>query len=177
MAWQLKGKVAKCEHREYGFAQIQVKRTGNGGDVLFEGLGDEFEVREKVVAPQSDVDLLWKVCRSGCLTEINSRKFLRTFTSSGIHLVLHSQPSPITTSPGMASSSTQRLPILHAGEKSLESSFLTSATVLRIGPWLAIIFECECSRTPLTIADAITRKSLSVRKSHVFARSVGRRDE
>lgn len=49
MAWQLKGKVAKCERREYGFAHIQVKKVGNGGDALFEGLGDELEVREKVI--------------------------------------------------------------------------------------------------------------------------------
>lgn len=44
MAWQLKGKVANCDHREYGFAQIRVNKIGNGADVLFEGLGDEFEV-------------------------------------------------------------------------------------------------------------------------------------
>jgi hypothetical protein len=56
MAWQLKGKVAKCEHREYGFAQIHVKKLGNGADVLFEGLGDELEVRDGV-ALQSRVDL------------------------------------------------------------------------------------------------------------------------
>ena len=45
MAWQLKGEVAQCNRREYGFAQIQVERIGNGADVLFEGLGDELEVR------------------------------------------------------------------------------------------------------------------------------------
>ena len=45
MAWQLKGKVAKCEHREYGFAQIHVNKLGSGADVLFEGLGGELEVR------------------------------------------------------------------------------------------------------------------------------------
>ena len=48
MAWQLKGKVAKCEHREYGFAQIHVNKAGNGADVFFEGLGDEFEVRGRL---------------------------------------------------------------------------------------------------------------------------------
>ena len=46
MAWQLKGKVARCDHREYGFAQIRVDNIGNGADALFEGLGDELEVRE-----------------------------------------------------------------------------------------------------------------------------------
>ena len=45
MAWQLKGKVAGCEHREYGFANIHVEKIGNGADALFEGLGDELEVR------------------------------------------------------------------------------------------------------------------------------------
>jgi len=53
MAWQLKGKVANCDHREYGFAQICVNKIGNGADVLFEGLGDEFEVSENVGAVES----------------------------------------------------------------------------------------------------------------------------
>ena len=49
MAWNLKGKVAKCEHREYGFAQVQISKIGgdsNGADALFEGLGDELQVCE-----------------------------------------------------------------------------------------------------------------------------------
>ena len=45
MAWQLKGKVAQCNRREYGFAKIHVERIGNGADALFEGLGGELEVR------------------------------------------------------------------------------------------------------------------------------------
>ncbi|OBZ66149.1 GMP synthase [glutamine-hydrolyzing] [Grifola frondosa] len=47
MAWNMKGKVAKCEHREYGFAQVQITKIGNGdshADALFEGLGDELQV-------------------------------------------------------------------------------------------------------------------------------------
>ncbi|KAF8896030.1 GMP synthase [Infundibulicybe gibba] len=46
MAWNLGGKVAKCEHREYGFAQIQMSKISNGSsvDALFEGLGDEMQV-------------------------------------------------------------------------------------------------------------------------------------
>jgi GMP synthase (glutamine-hydrolysing) len=47
MAWQLKGKVAECDHREYGFAQIHVEKIGNGADILFEGLGEELEVRRE----------------------------------------------------------------------------------------------------------------------------------
>jgi GMP synthase (glutamine-hydrolysing) len=48
MAWNLKGKVAKCEHREYGYASVKIKKI-NGGDssvdALFKGLGDEMQVR------------------------------------------------------------------------------------------------------------------------------------
>ncbi|KDQ53173.1 hypothetical protein JAAARDRAFT_39542 [Jaapia argillacea MUCL 33604] len=49
MAWQLKGEVTKCDHREYGFAKIQVSKIGTEGqnssvDALFQGLGDEMEV-------------------------------------------------------------------------------------------------------------------------------------
>lgn len=51
LAWNLGGTVAKCEHREYGFARVQVKKFGSDPnrlsvDALFEGLGDELEVRE-----------------------------------------------------------------------------------------------------------------------------------
>jgi hypothetical protein len=50
LAWNLGGTVAKCEHREYGSARVQVKKFGSDPsrfsvDTLFEGLGDEMEVR------------------------------------------------------------------------------------------------------------------------------------
>ena len=48
MAWNMKGKVAKCDHREYGFAQVQISKIGGegtGADALFAGLGDELQVR------------------------------------------------------------------------------------------------------------------------------------
>ncbi|KAL0953087.1 hypothetical protein HGRIS_004360 [Hohenbuehelia grisea] len=47
MAWNLKGKVDKCDHREYGFAQVQISKVENGHsavNALFEGLGDEMQV-------------------------------------------------------------------------------------------------------------------------------------
>ncbi|TFK98908.1 GMP synthase [Pterulicium gracile] len=48
MAWNLKGEVTQSDHREYGFAQLQIKRgiegTSTGVDALFEGLGDEMQV-------------------------------------------------------------------------------------------------------------------------------------
>lgn len=49
IAWNLGGTVAKCEHREYGFARVQINKFGSGqsfADALFEGLGDEMEVRQ-----------------------------------------------------------------------------------------------------------------------------------
>lgn len=47
----MKGKVTKCDHREYGFAQLQVRKfegASNGVDALFEGLGDEMQVRYSI---------------------------------------------------------------------------------------------------------------------------------
>ncbi|KAF5374508.1 hypothetical protein D9615_009092 [Tricholomella constricta] len=47
IAWNLNGKVSPCDHREYGFSQLQVKKSDGGGasvDALFEGLGDEMQV-------------------------------------------------------------------------------------------------------------------------------------
>jgi len=40
--------VEKHDHREYGFAEVQISRFGESGnivDALFEGLGDEMQVR------------------------------------------------------------------------------------------------------------------------------------
>ncbi|KAJ8518671.1 hypothetical protein ONZ45_g4281 [Pleurotus djamor] len=47
MAWNLKGKVTKCDHREYGYASIQISKIGDSGssvDALFDGLGEEMQV-------------------------------------------------------------------------------------------------------------------------------------
>lgn len=52
----MKGKVSKCDHREYGFAQLQVKNgaAGSSADALFEGLGDEMQVRSTQLCPDCD---------------------------------------------------------------------------------------------------------------------------
>ncbi|KAH9945092.1 GMP synthase [Epithele typhae] len=47
MAWNMGGKVAKCDHREYGFAQVQITKIGGENarpDALFDGLGEELQV-------------------------------------------------------------------------------------------------------------------------------------
>jgi GMP synthase (glutamine-hydrolysing) len=40
------GKIDKCDHREYGFAEVKMNKIGGEGnvDALFEGLGDEMQV-------------------------------------------------------------------------------------------------------------------------------------
>ncbi|KAH7884239.1 hypothetical protein F5I97DRAFT_1937749 [Phlebopus sp. FC_14] len=46
IAWNLKGKVAGCDHREYGHAKVEISRFGGGSvDALFEDLGDEMQPR------------------------------------------------------------------------------------------------------------------------------------
>ncbi|KAG6877498.1 GMP synthase (glutamine-hydrolyzing) [Termitomyces sp. T159_Od127] len=47
IAWSLKGEVSPCKHREYGFAQLQLKESESDNssvDALFQGLGDEMQV-------------------------------------------------------------------------------------------------------------------------------------
>ncbi|KAJ3930075.1 MAG: GMP synthase [Lentinula lateritia] len=47
MAWALKGKVERSEHREYGFAQLQINKIHEGDspvNALFQGLGEEMQV-------------------------------------------------------------------------------------------------------------------------------------
>ena len=76
----MKGKVAKCDHREYGFAQLQVGK-GESVDKLFEGLAEEMQVcfflwsHKMEIYEERDLD------RSGCPMVINSRSFLPTSMS------------------------------------------------------------------------------------------------
>ncbi|KAJ6560946.1 hypothetical protein B0H10DRAFT_2366853 [Mycena sp. CBHHK59/15] len=65
MAWQMKGTVEKCDHREYGFAQVQMTKTGGDNasvDALFEGLGDEMQVwmshGDQLSAPPPDFHVI-----------------------------------------------------------------------------------------------------------------------
>lgn len=44
IAWNLGGEVTKCDHREYGSANITIAKHGNGSvDALFAGFGDEMK--------------------------------------------------------------------------------------------------------------------------------------
>lgn len=65
MAWNMKGEVTKCDHREYGFAQLQISKIGSGNDsvdALFEGLGDEMQVwmshGDQLSAPPQDFHVI-----------------------------------------------------------------------------------------------------------------------
>lgn len=47
MTWHLGGKVDRSDHREYGFAKLQVSKLGPGheaADSLFAGLDEGLEV-------------------------------------------------------------------------------------------------------------------------------------
>lgn len=47
MAWSHGGKVGKCDHREYGFAEVDVVKAESKNPLankLFDGLGDKFQV-------------------------------------------------------------------------------------------------------------------------------------
>ncbi|KAG1834959.1 hypothetical protein DFJ58DRAFT_868473 [Suillus subalutaceus] len=47
ICWNHKGRVAKCDHREYGLAEVQISRSSesvSSVDALFEGLGDQMQV-------------------------------------------------------------------------------------------------------------------------------------
>ncbi|KAJ7472594.1 hypothetical protein FB451DRAFT_299733 [Mycena latifolia] len=65
MAWQMKGAVDKCDHREYGFAQVKMTKIGGENasvDALFEGLGDEMQVwmshGDQLSAPPPDFHVI-----------------------------------------------------------------------------------------------------------------------
>ncbi|KAG5645096.1 GMP synthase (glutamine-hydrolyzing) [Asterophora parasitica] len=65
IAWNLKGEVTPCEHREYGFAQLQIKKSERGStsvDALFEGLGEEMQVwmshGDQLSAPPPDFHVI-----------------------------------------------------------------------------------------------------------------------
>ncbi|KAF7374112.1 hypothetical protein MSAN_00292300 [Mycena sanguinolenta] len=65
MAWQMKGTVDKCDHREYGFAQVKMAKVGGDNasvDALFEGLGDEMQVwmshGDQLSAPPPDFHVI-----------------------------------------------------------------------------------------------------------------------
>ncbi|TFK36741.1 hypothetical protein BDQ12DRAFT_686411 [Crucibulum laeve] len=64
IAWNLKGEVTKCDHREYGFAEVTINKLGDGSsvDALFEGLGDEMQVwmshGDQLSAPPPDFHVI-----------------------------------------------------------------------------------------------------------------------
>ncbi|KAJ7215776.1 class I glutamine amidotransferase-like protein [Mycena haematopus] len=65
MAWHMKGTVDKCDHREYGFAQVKMAQVGGENasvDALFEGLGDEMQVwmshGDQLSAPPPDFHVI-----------------------------------------------------------------------------------------------------------------------
>ncbi|KAJ6517991.1 hypothetical protein C8R47DRAFT_1085598 [Mycena vitilis] len=65
IAWQMKGKVDPCDHREYGLAQVKLAKIGGENpsvDALFDGLGDEMQVwmshGDQLSAPPPDFHVI-----------------------------------------------------------------------------------------------------------------------
>lgn len=85
LAWNLGGEVSKCDHREYGPANIIVDKIGNPAiDSLFEGFGDELPVRVQPPSRSFDkICLPWSI-RYGCPMGINCPNPHRTSILSAI---------------------------------------------------------------------------------------------
>lgn len=95
IAWNLKGQVVKCDHREYGFAIVQIAQFGQGSvDALFEDLGDEMQVH--ISPSQHDITPLssaWlRLTRFGCPMEIKFRIFPKISMSLVERRLLHLLP-------------------------------------------------------------------------------------
>lgn len=112
IAWNLGGTVAKCSHREYGFAHVQINKFGSdcsSVDALFEGLGDEMEVLGHYFY-DSWCRRLTRLdpVRCGCLMAIRSLRPLRNSTSSVIRNPRPMLPLPITRNRSTVFNSIQR---------------------------------------------------------------------
>ena len=140
MAWTMGGRVARCDHREYGFAQVQLSKIGGDNasvDALFEGLGDEMQVRlspsRLYPLPQTRRARL----RYGCPTATSSPRSPPISTSSAARRTRPSPPLPTTPNHSMASSSTPKSRTRPAGRKWSADSCSASAAANQTGPWCA----------------------------------------
>lgn len=122
MAWNLQGKVAKCEHREYGYAQIQISKVGDSGssvDALFDGLGEEMQVRADL---RHLCSFSLTLFRSGCRTVTS---FLNSPLTSMLseelrQLLMLPSRTTLNRSTGYSSIQKSRIPLVE--RKSLGNS-------------------------------------------------------
>ena len=138
MAWHFGGKVAKCDHREYGLAQVQMGENGGRNanssvNALFEGMGKEMQVQDDITSlPTQFQD---QFSRFGCRTATNFPRYRSVFLSSATRTQLRSPPSLIMSSLSTAFSSTQRSRTRLAARRSSTVLWLTFAAVDRTGQW------------------------------------------
>lgn len=137
------GTVSKCDHREYGFAQLQVVRLEGEGqsssssvDALFEGLGDEMQVHLMSTYSFLQVSRAFSL-RSGCHTATSFHPSLPTSTLSDALRPPPSPPSPIIPSLSTASSSMRKSRTQNEARKSLAASSSTFANASLTGRWCA----------------------------------------
>lgn len=136
MAFNHKGQVKPCHHREYGFAHIQIGKIGNGSsvDALFEGLGNEMQVYLFSIS-QPETSYLRDTCRFGCLTETNSPPSHPISTSSDPQKLPLSQPSHMTQNRSTEFSSTPKSHIHPEERKSSQDLYWIYVDVIRTGQW------------------------------------------
>ena len=107
----MKGKVVKCDHREYGFAQLKVAKVEASSavvDALFETLGDEMQVSQCSVYHLIPLCMSLVSLRFGCRMVTNCLRYHQNFTLLGTQALLPMLPLPIIRSPSMVSNFIQK---------------------------------------------------------------------
>lgn len=157
MAWNMGGTVTKCDHREYGFAEIEISKIGGeaAADTLFKGLGNQMQVRHWTLARRERSDLAltcWGfvvlfLIRFGCPMAISCLRYQKISTLSDI-LIPRPMPLSLTIpNPVTASNSIQRSRTLLEERRSSVVSFSTSANVDQIGLWHVLFLSLPLVRT------------------------------
>jgi hypothetical protein len=167
MAWHFGGKVAKCDRREYGCAQLRMTNfddTGAGSSLhaLFEGMGEEVQVYDHVALLSRP--FLNDFFRFGCPTVTNFPRNHLVFASSARQIQRHLQPSLTKSSRSTEFNFTQRSRAHLAGRKSSAVSWSTYAAVGRIGQWSRYpycpVSACEDSEVELRRPSSSGRRLL-----------------
>lgn len=136
--------MTKCDHREYGFAKVQVNKFGNGQvDALFRDLGDEMDVRPRYTTVCASLDSITLISlRFGCRMEISFPGPLQTSMLLAIPTPLPMPPLPTTASLSTESNSTPKLPTPSGERRLSDDSFSISASAHLIGLWSVSSLFC-----------------------------------
>lgn len=175
MAWNLGGEVTKCDHREYGSANITINKFGNGSaDALFSGFGEEMKVN-LVLIPVSHaafsmgndlgLDVPWR-----STVQASSRLPCHWTHPDCPICCARAQPQALVRNP--VSSGGDTFSQWQGSYRTLYPGHLRMQTKLddgnyRIGAPVVFMYAHVL---------ILIRKNLSVRRLPGFARSVGQQD-